>query len=71
MQLVMLAFVITVPLAWIAMHSWLQNFAYRTTMSWWVFVISGGLMFIVALLILSIQIMRAAKLDPVKSLRTE
>jgi putative ABC transport system permease protein len=40
-------------------------------MSWWVFVISGGLMFIVALLILSIQIMRAAKLDPVKSLRTE
>ena len=71
MQLVMLAFVITIPLAWMAMHNWLQNFAYRTTMSWWVFAVSGVLMFIVALLVLSIQIIRAANLNPVKSLRTE
>jgi len=71
MQLVILAFVITVPLAWMAMHNWLQDFAYRTSMSWWVFVISGGLMFLIALLVLSIQIIRAAQLNPVKSLRTE
>lgn len=71
MQLVILAFVITVPLAWMAMHNWLQDFAYRTSMSWWVFVISGGLMFLIALLVLSIQIVRAASLNPVKSLRNE
>jgi len=71
MQLVILAFIITVPLAWLAMHNWLQNFAYRTTMSWWVFVISGTLMFMIALIVLSLQIMRAARLNPVKSLRTE
>jgi predicted permease len=71
MQLVVIAFVITVPLAWIAMNNWLQNFAYRTSMSWWVFIISGALMCTVALLVLSIHIIRAARLNPVKSLRTE
>jgi len=71
MQLVLLAFVITVPLAWMALNNWLQDFAYRTSMSWWVFVISGGLMCVIALLVLSIHIIRAAKLNPVKSLRTE
>ncbi len=71
MQLVLLAFVLTVPLAWWAMHSWLENFAYRTNMSWWIFLLSGMAMFMVALLVLSIQIIRSAQANPVKSLRTE
>jgi hypothetical protein len=71
MQLVLLAFLIAVPLAWWAMHSWLENFAYRTVMSWWVFLLSGLLMFLIALFVLSIQITRSAKVNPVKSLRTE
>ena len=71
MQLVILAFVITVPLAWLAMHNWLDNFAYRTGISWWVFVISGFLMCLIALLVLSIQTVRSARANPVKALRTE
>ena len=71
MRLVILAFVITVPLAWLAMHDWLENFAYRTNISWWVFVISGFLMCLIALLVLSIQTIRSARANPVKALRTE
>ena len=70
-SLVLLAFVIAAPLAWWAMNKWLQDFAYRTTFSWWIFAISGALMLIVALLTLSIQTIRSAIANPVKSLRTE
>jgi len=69
--LVFLAFVIASPLAWWAMNKWLQDFAYRTAFSWWIFAISGALMLIVALLTLSIQTIRSAVANPVKSLRTE
>jgi putative ABC transport system permease protein len=71
MQLVILAFVIAAPVAWWAMNKWLDDFAYRTTISWWVFAISGLLMIIIALLTLSIQTIRSAIVNPVKSLRTE
>jgi predicted permease len=70
-NLVLLAFVIASPLAWWAMNKWLQDFAYRTTFSWWIFAMSGALMFIVALMTLSIQTIRSAVANPVKSLRTE
>ena len=70
-SLVLLAFVIAAPLAWWAMNKWLQDFAYRTTFSWWIFAISGALMLIVALLTLSIQTIRSAVANPVRSLRTE
>ena len=70
-SLVLLAFVIASPLAWWAMSKWLQDFAYRTTFSWWIFAISGALMLTVALLTLSIQTIRSAVANPVKSLRTE
>jgi len=49
----------------------LQDFAYRTAFSWWIFAISGALMLIVALLTLSIQTIRSAVANPVRSLRTE
>ncbi len=69
--LVMIAFVIAAPLTWWAMHKWLENFAYRTSINWWVFVVSGISMIIIALITLSIQTIKAAMANPVKSLRTE
>jgi putative ABC transport system permease protein len=69
--LVAIAFVIATPLTWIAMRQWLQNFAYRTTMNWWVFLASGLFMILIALITLSIQTIKSAIANPVKSLRTE
>jgi putative ABC transport system permease protein len=69
--LVLLAFVIAAPLAWIGMNKWLQNFAYRTEISWWVFLLTAVLMVVIALLTLSLQTIKAAIANPVKSLRTE
>ncbi len=70
-RLVLFAFVIVAPLAWWAMNKWLQDFAYRTTISWWVFAVTGASMILIALLTLSIQTIRSATVNPVKSLRTE
>ncbi len=70
-QLVAIAFVIAAPIAWWLLSRWLQDYAYRTTLSWWVFVLSGIAMLIIAFIILSIQTIKAAVANPVKSLRTE
>jgi putative ABC transport system permease protein len=59
------------PLAWWAMHSWLQDFAYLINISLWVFVLAGSLAMIIALFTISFQAIKAAIADPVKSLRTE
>jgi putative ABC transport system permease protein len=69
--LIMLAFVVAVPLSWIAMHKWLENFAYRTDISWGIFVTAGAVMIIIALVTLGFQTIKAATANPVKSLRTE
>ena len=69
--LVIVAFMITAPLAWWAANTWLQNFAYRTSIPWWIFAAGGGIMIIIALLTLSIQTIRAALANPVKALRSE
>lgn len=69
--LVLLAFIIAVPIAWFAMNQWLQNFAYRTGISWWIFALSGVCMILVALFTLAFQTIKAAVANPVKSLRTE
>ena len=69
--LVLLAFIIAAPLAAIGMHQWLQNFAYRTNISWWIFFMGGSIMVLIALLTLSIQTFKAAAANPVKSLRSE
>ena len=71
LSLVLIAFIIATPLAWLAMNNWLQDFAYRTNMSWWVFAACGISMLTIALVLLSIRTIRAALTNPVKSLRTE
>jgi ABC-type antimicrobial peptide transport system, permease component len=71
MKLVALAFVIAAPLAWWAMNDWLQDFAYRTNISWWIFAVSGAAMLLAALLTLSIRTIRSASANPVGSLRNE
>jgi len=68
--LVVIAFAIAAPIAWWATYKWLQDFAYKTTMSWWVFIISGIAMLLIALLTLSIQTIKTAIANPAKSLRT-
>ncbi len=69
--LVLLAFVIATPLAWLGINKWLENFAYRTEISWWIFLISGTGMIVIALITLGFQTVRAALANPVESLRTE
>jgi len=69
--LVGIAFVISVPVTWWAMHTWLQDFAYRINISAWVFIIAGILAILIALLTVSFQAIKAAVANPVKSLRTE
>jgi putative ABC transport system permease protein len=71
LQLVLVANVIAWPLAWWAMNRWLQDFAYRIEMSWWVFGLAGVLALLIALLTVSYQAIKAALANPVKSLRTE
>jgi putative ABC transport system permease protein len=63
------AFLIACPIAWYAMHKWLENFAYKTEMSWWVFAAAGGIAMIIALTTVSWQSWRAATRNPVESLR--
>ena len=69
--LVVLAFVIVTPIGWWAMNKWMQNFADKTTISWWIFALSGAGMLATALLTLSFQTIKAAIANPVKSLRSE
>jgi ABC-type antimicrobial peptide transport system permease subunit len=69
--LIMLAFVVAVPLSWIAMNKWLENFAYRTEISWWIFITAGAVMITIASITLGFQTIKAAIANPVKSLRSE
>jgi len=69
--LVLLAFVIAAPLAWMGMNKWLQSFAFRTEISWWIFLSGVAVMIVIALLTLGFQTIKAAIANPVKSLRTE
>lgn len=71
LKLVVLAFVIATPLAWYVMNLWLQDFAYRETMQWWMFAIAGGGVLLIALLTVSVKSVKAAVRNPVESLRTE
>jgi putative ABC transport system permease protein len=68
---VAIAFLIACPIAWYAMHKWLENFAYKTELSWWVFAAAGAIAMIIALLTVSWQSWRAATRNPVESLRYE
>jgi putative ABC transport system permease protein len=68
---VVLAFFISTPIAWFALHKWLEKFAYKTGLSWWVFVISGIIALVIAILTVSWQSWRAATRNPVEALRYE
>ncbi len=69
--LITIAILIASPLAWFAMNKWLQNFAYRIDISWWIFLMAGALAIVIALITISLQAIKAAIANPVKSLRTE
>jgi putative ABC transport system permease protein len=71
LKLVIIAAFIAFPISWWAMHTWLQDFAYRIGISWWVFVAAGCIALLIALATVSFQAIRAALANPVKSLRTE
>jgi putative ABC transport system permease protein len=70
-KLVMIAFVISVPLAWYAMQQWLASFAYKITINIMVFVYAGAAALVIALLTISFESLKAASTDPVKALRNE
>ncbi len=70
-KLVLIALVIASPLAWFGMHKWLQGFAYRINIGFWVFILAGLLAILIAVLTVSFQAIKAAVANPVKSLRSE
>ncbi|MEP7106783.1 MAG: ABC transporter permease [Ferruginibacter sp.] len=71
LKLVLISLVLAVPITWWIMHSWLQDFAYRINIQWWVFVLAGLIALLIALLTVSFQAIKAAIANPVISLRTE
>ena len=71
LRLVLVAIVLATPLAWWAMNNWLGDFAYKISMPWWVFVLTGGLAIIIAFVTIAFQSVKAALMNPVKSLRSE
>lgn len=71
LKLVLIAIVVASPVAWWVMQQWLQGFAYRITISWWIFVLAGVLAVLIALITVSFQSIKAALVSPAKSLKTE
>jgi putative ABC transport system permease protein len=71
LKLVLIAFLLAIPVAWYTMNQWLQNYAFRIQIGWWVFVLAGIFALFIALLTISYQALNAALANPVKSLRTE
>lgn len=69
--LIAIAFVIATPIAWYYMHQWLQDYAYRINISWWIFAAGGLAAIVIALATISVKAIKAAVTNPVKSLRTE
>ena len=70
-RLVFVSNLIAWPIAWFSVNRWLQDFAYRIPVSWWVFILAGVIALLIALVTVSFQAIRAAITNPVKSLRTE
>ncbi|RRA99780.1 ABC transporter permease [Larkinella rosea] len=71
LKLVIIAILIASPIGWWVMNKWLQNFAYKITIPWWIFAVSGGLALLIAFLTVSFQSIKAALMNPVNSLRSE
>ena len=71
LKLVSIGILISLPLGWYAMNKWLENFSYRIEIGWWVFIFAAILAIVVAIMTVSYQSIKAAIVNPVKSLRTE
>ena len=71
LKLILISFVIGVPIAWLGMNKWLQEFAYRINISWWIFALAGIFVIFIAFLTISFQAIKAAVANPVESLRSE
>jgi putative ABC transport system permease protein len=71
LKLVTLSAIVAFPLAWLAMHSWLQGFAYRVDLSWWIFALAWVISLLITMLTISFQAIRAARANPVQTLRSE
>jgi putative ABC transport system permease protein len=71
LKLVLIAALIAFPIGWWVFNKWLQNFAYRIDVSWWIFVIAGAIAFLKAIITISFQAIKAAVANPVNSLRSE
>jgi putative ABC transport system permease protein len=71
LKLVFIANVIALPLSWNLMNNWLNDYAYRTELSWWIFAVAFAATLIIAMFTLSFHAIRTALADPVSSLRTE
>jgi len=69
--LITIAIAVGAPIAWLMMEKWLQNYAYRVQIHWWVFALSGGISILIAFIAISFQSIKAALANPVKSLRSE
>ncbi|HEY4291307.1 MAG TPA: ABC transporter permease [Puia sp.] len=70
-KLVVISFFISMPLGYLFMHKWLQTYPYRTALSWWIFALAGSGILLITLLTVSYQSLKAATMNPVKSLRSE
>ncbi|HEV3221623.1 MAG TPA: FtsX-like permease family protein [Puia sp.] len=71
LKLIFIAFLIAVPLAWYSMNHWLQDFAYKIDLSWWIFALAAGISILITLITVSQQAIKAAVANPVTSLRSE
>jgi putative ABC transport system permease protein len=71
LKLVIIAIIVASPLAWYAMNKWLQNYAYRVDLQWWVFAVASVIAMMVAFITISFQAIKAALVNPIKSLRSE
>ncbi|HTF28272.1 MAG TPA: FtsX-like permease family protein, partial [Flavitalea sp.] len=71
LKLVGVAALIAFPVAWYAMYNWLEDFAYRVTIAWWIFLLAGIIAALIAVVTISLQAIKAALANPVKSLRSE
>jgi putative ABC transport system permease protein len=68
---VLIAYLLACPVAWLVMRRWLQDFAYRTSISWWIFVLAGLAAMLISVLTITLQIYRVARRNPVEALRYE
>ncbi|HEX2629886.1 MAG TPA: ABC transporter permease, partial [Chitinophagaceae bacterium] len=69
--LVLISLLIASPIAYYFMHGWLENYTYRVSISWWIFALAGSIAFVLTIVMVSFQAIKAAVTKPVKSLRTE